>query len=86
MYEDQELADEKLGESLHGSSDGSDSSLYQSIQKEGVVNPVEISGTDGGSALFLEDGNHRVVAAHDINPDMEIPVTYGWYSKKYPRF
>ena len=50
-------------------------SLYQSIKKEGVRIPVNLKIRKNND-VQIDDGHHRIVAAHDINPDMEIPVRY----------
>lgn len=49
-------------------------SLYDSIKKEGVTSPVELRVRKHD--VQINDGHHRVVAANDINPDMEVPVRY----------
>jgi hypothetical protein len=58
-------------------------SLYDSIKKDGVKSPVELrvfkrqwSQPVGETVTQINNGNHRVVAANDINPDMEVPVRY----------
>lgn len=61
--------------------------LYDSIKKHGVVNPVPLSFTDEmdggkdnplffGKSQYIIGGHHRIAAAEDINPNMEIPVVY----------
>ena len=49
-------------------------SLYQSIQKEGVYSPVNLRIRKND--IQINDGHHRLVSAHDIDPNMEVPVTY----------
>lgn len=51
-----------------------DDSLYRSIQKEGVQQPVRLRRYQGSDQI--NDGHHRIVAANDINPEMYIPVSY----------
>ena len=54
-------------------------SLYDNIKKRGVSSPVELKlpRKNGLSPnIQIWDGNHRVVAANDIDPNMEIPVRY----------
>jgi len=62
--------------------------LYDSIQERGVINPVTLGFTDGvrnklwgKSSKVIIGGHHRIAAANDINPDMEVPVRYtsDWY-------
>ena len=72
---------EKLQESKSGSSSlaykpkkRGQESLYDSIKKEGVKTPISLRVHKNG--VQINDGHHRVVAANDINPDMEIPVRY----------
>jgi hypothetical protein len=64
--------------------------LHASIRDQGVHTPVHLAyvqpnmwdsvfmgGTPRGKKiLFLQEGHHRVSAAHDIDENMEIPVTY----------
>lgn len=52
--------------------------LYDDIQDIGVRIPVTITGNPDGSGFNPEvmGGHHRIAAAYDINPDMEIPVNY----------
>lgn len=47
--------------------DGSEP-LIKSVAREGVHTPVSISRKE------ILNGHHRVVAAYDVNPNMEIPV------------
>ena len=54
--------------------------LTESVRKHGVQTPVWV---DWGKKTLVE-GHHRVAAAHDINPEMWIPVrsaevVKGWY-------
>ena len=54
-------------------------SLYDSIKQKGVSTPIELKlpRHNGLSPnIQIWDGNHRVVAAHDIDPNMEVPVRY----------
>lgn len=62
---------EKLDESKSGNREG----LHESIAKEGVLEPVKIKHDDGAES-HIADGHHRVAAANDINPDMEVPVEH----------
>ena len=54
-------------------------SLYDSIKQKGVSTPIELKlPRHNGLSQNIQiwDGNHRVVAAHDIDPNMEVPVRY----------
>lgn len=67
---------------------GSGQSLRESIAEKGVKNPVEMTvdvdnfphgpeipkGDEYRLQVF--DGHHRVFAAADVNPDMEVPLNY----------
>lgn len=64
-----DLVDQKLGESVK-------SGLLNSIKKQGVQKPVEIYHEDGTNEKWLEDGHHRVIAAHEVNPNMLVPVEH----------
>lgn len=59
--------------------------IDESIAREGIRNPVQIvHGRDPawsreigtGHNIAVANGNHRVVAAYDANPDMEVPVIH----------
>jgi len=61
--------------------------LYDSIQKHGVINPIPLGFTDQaaepktspllfGKSQYVIGGHHRIAAAKDINPNMELPVMY----------
>lgn len=52
-------------------------SLYDSIKRSGVQQPVTIAhDTTGKMGPFIDNGHHRVIAAHNINPNMLIPVRH----------
>jgi hypothetical protein len=70
----------KLGESVRGGWNGNTSSdtLYENIKKEGVKSPISLrlksfSNLPGPQ---INDGHHRIASAHDIDPNMEVPVRY----------
>lgn len=48
-------------------------SLNKSVARHGVVTPVSIS--ENGEKAIL-NGHHRIVAAYDANPNMEVPVRH----------
>ena len=54
--------------------------LHSSIAKNGVIHPVTMKSFPNdaktGWQELLTNGHHRVSAAHDINPNMYIPVEY----------
>jgi hypothetical protein len=60
------------------------SKIGRSVEAEGVRKPVQIYHGDdpqterfmAGADVAVANGNHRVVAAYDTNPDMEIPVVH----------
>lgn len=47
--------------------------LINSVAKEGVRTPVNIV-EQGSSGNTIWNGHHRIAAAYDVNPDMEVPV------------
>lgn len=59
-------------------------SLYQSIEREGVQTPVSLSlepslddpEGSGPRSMTLFDGHHRTFSAAQIDPSMEVPVTF----------
>lgn len=63
-------------------------SFYDDIAAQGVHTPVNVALKDQGKGLRKElwDGNHRVIAANDIDPSMEVPVrwVYGGEPKAVP--
>lgn len=52
--------------------------LMSSIKRQGIQNPVKLRFSDRDKTWVITDGQHRVVAAHDINPDMYVPVEYNF--------
>jgi len=50
-------------------------SLYESIQNNGVREPVQLN-RNGAEGYSLAEGHHRVAAAHDIDPNMMLPVVH----------
>jgi len=61
--------------------------LYDSVADHGVINPVTLGFSSiftsnrrnplfGGKKNYIIGGHHRVAAANDINPNMEVPIRY----------
>lgn len=54
--------------------------LYNSIKEQGVQKPVLITAMhnddETGWDELIDDGHHRAVSAHDINPEMYVPIEY----------
>ena len=48
--------------------------LIKSVAKEGVREPVMIHQMGTGESVIW-NGHHRIVAAYDTDPNMEVPVT-----------
>ena len=82
----EELQDRKLNETIdpegirpelgedgqpHPWYKNNEESLYESIAREGVTEPVTLQDPD-----TLLQGHHRVAATYSIDPDMEIPVEH----------
>jgi hypothetical protein len=98
LTEASDLRKRKLSESKRGTAEESfihskegEETLYESIKKEGVRNPVTLTvnkewGQVGDPSIgrwapvnwneTLLNGHHRVVSANDINPNTFIPVRY----------
>jgi hypothetical protein len=55
-------------------------SLMDSIKRQGIVNPVRMRFSGRDNTFVLTDGQHRVVAANDINPNMYVPLDYDFGS------
>jgi hypothetical protein len=72
---DKEVMGQKLDESRA-------SGLYNSIKASGVTHPVYLSdrgrfaSADLGPGFAVSDGHHRIASAHDIDPNMLVPVEY----------
>jgi len=49
--------------------------LYDNIKATGVRDRVNVK-TDSKGNMMLRDGHHRVAVAHDIDPEMDIPVLF----------
>jgi hypothetical protein len=60
--------------------------LYDSIKRQGVQSPIEFIQDIHPS--YLAEGHHRLIAAHDIDPNMMIPYrvykTYEEFEKNSP--
>lgn len=92
LAETPDLALQKLEESREGDEYTTkfpallgDDSLYDSIVKNGVTSPVILSykgfvvermPEHHKGKAFIHNGNHRVVAAYNIDPNMLIQVEY----------
>jgi hypothetical protein len=67
----EEMWDAKLAESKSDPMDGT-GSLYDSIATEGVAEPVVLHG----HWPVIIGGHHRIAAAFDIDPSMQVPVVW----------
>ena len=67
---EQQVMDQKLNEAKS-------TGLYDSIKNSGVLKPVYVSRNKHFGDGVLGDGHHRIAAAHDIDPNMLIPVEHG---------
>lgn len=91
LAEDDVLQEKKRRESERGYADqsrvprsknSSEKTLKESIAEEGVKKPVELAFLPKrvveniGTRVVLANGNHRVVTAHDIDPNMYVPIEY----------
>ena len=81
LAKNDEIADMKRSENQKDENDMWENApgypkLKESIKKEGIKAPVQLAIGSRILKPLLADGNHRVVAAHDIDPNMEVPVTY----------
>jgi hypothetical protein len=56
--------------------DARSSGLYDSIKASGVSRPVYVTNNKKFGQT-VGDGHHRIAAAHDIDPNMLIPVEHG---------
>ena len=64
----------------HTKPDFASETHYESIQREGVKEPVSAykhkDVGDGVRPGLLGEGHHRVAASYDIDPSREIPVSW----------
>ena len=89
---DRKLDESWEEESLRGDM-GENTNRYRSIQETGIQRPVILrprsvpadpdlkapgTKTPQITKLNIMDGYHRVASAYDINPDTEVPVTFGY--------
>lgn len=47
--------------------------LGKSVAREGVREPVTVTDQENGESVIW-NGHHRIVAAYDTDPNMEVPV------------
>lgn len=87
LAESAEVASRKLEEAVAGDMHTTkfpvllgETSLYESIRNHGISTPVvlsyELMGFGKVDIPFIFNGNHRVVAAYHIDPEMLIEVQY----------
>ena len=50
--------------------------LHGDIAKRGVTEPVWVGHRELGRSDAIIEGHHRIAAAKDVNPRMEVPVEY----------
>ena len=50
--------------------------LTDSIKRQNIKNPVLLAFSNKHKKWVIGNGQHRAVAANDINPDMYVPVSY----------
>jgi hypothetical protein len=75
--DDDQFWDRKLDES-YGSTR---QSLRDDIEESGQVKvPVKltIEDTNLGTLQRIRQGHHRIAAANEVNPDMEVPIRHVW--------
>ena len=53
---------------------GHGAGLHESIKRAGVIQPVQLGHQGGNMPPRIMEGHHRIAAAADINPRMEVPV------------
>jgi len=70
------LQESKQTSYYFGKQQKSKKSLYDSIKQEGVKIPITLRFRNKENDIQIDDGHHRIVSAHDIDPNMEIPVRY----------
>jgi len=74
MSESPDVYRNKLKESKEGYDGSGPYNLHDSIKKEGVRTPISLRIRK--KDVQINDGHHRLVSAHDIDPNMEVPVRY----------
>lgn len=91
LSQDSFLHENKLEESKIGSENEThgymatpdEETLYNSIKKNGVRSPVSLQFYDDTDTPYIDNGNHRVASANDINPNMYVPIDYLSLSDKW---
>jgi len=48
--------------------------LIKSVAREGVREPVTVTDQDKNGESTIWNGHHRIVAAYDTDPNMEVPI------------
>ena len=83
LSEDDDIRHEKIEEA-------EDSGLMDSVRDHGVLKPVNLGFVNPvkeniktSKELYILDGNHRIAAANEIDPNMHIPVTYSEDETKF---
>ena len=67
---------EKLAESKNETDEGWGHGLYNDIKRSGkVYEPVEIVHQKDETP-YVEEGHHRIAVAHDLDPQMLVPVVH----------
>ena len=67
---------QKLAESKNETDEGWGHGLYNDIKRSGkVYEPVEIVHQKGETP-YVEEGHHRIAVAHDLDPQMLVPVVH----------
>lgn len=77
--------DEGVWEDKLDEATGGKESLYDSIDRSGVEQPVTLSlnpveGPHGQFAPEVRDGHHRIAVARELGPDKLVPVVYKEYA------
>ncbi len=77
--------DEGVWEDKLDEATGGKESLYDSIDRSGVEQPVTLSlnpveGPHGQFAPEVRDGHHRIAVARELGPDTLVPVKYEEYA------
>ena len=57
---------------------GEGETLMSSIKRQGIVNPILLRFSKRDNTFVITNGQHRVVAAHDIDPNMYVPLEYNF--------
>lgn len=71
-----ETMDYKLADSKHPMSFDGKTSLYESVKKEGIKEPLSVETTPHVDRPILVNGHHRLAVSQNLNPKQFVPLEW----------